>query len=284
MRLSFLTTRGASPVAVCARQCAREGGVRLRRWRYRATGNGTMPRTLLRCTSTGAMETPTLWPLDGGPHTAVYITTASCPSTGAVACRAGHRVRLHHDAPLANGHTPAVSGWSARMVNGSPTPYRPRVGRPTRRLPWGATQLWSIPATASGPRHDAAVPPSCLPTRRDSSLGVKPGQQRRVFDVGLAPEVHDWELARAQQAGKRLRTHTQPSLRFGEGNQLRRRGDLQGEFLLARQRPCPGASRRRWHTRGFPSQVQGVRRNRSTRTADPSGLGRHLGDSTGDLC
>jgi hypothetical protein len=89
----------ASPVAAFAHQRAREGGVRIRRWRYRATGNGTTPRTLILCTSTGAMASTTLWHLDGGPHTAVYITTARRPSTGAVACLAGHRVRLHHDAP-----------------------------------------------------------------------------------------------------------------------------------------------------------------------------------------
>jgi hypothetical protein len=120
----------------------------------------------------------------------------------------------------------------------------------------------------------------------ESSLGVKPGKQRRVFDAGLAPEVHDWELARAQSPGKRLRTHTQPSLRFGEGNQLRWRGDLQGEVPLARGRLCPGAgaSGRRWHTRGFPSQAQGVRHDAERRITNPSGLGRDRGDRTNDLC
>jgi hypothetical protein len=53
--------------------------------------------------------------------------------------------------------------------------------------------------------------------------------------------VHDRELAGAQQPGERLRADTQPPLRFVEGNQLRRRGDLQGEVLLACGGPCPGA-------------------------------------------
>jgi hypothetical protein len=48
-------------------------------------------------------------------------------------------------------------------------------------------------------------------------MGGEPGEHRRVFDAGLAPEVHDRELAGAQQPGKRLRAHTQPSLRFVEG-------------------------------------------------------------------
>jgi hypothetical protein len=58
---------------------------------------------------------------------AVYITTASCPSTGAVACLAGHRVWLNHSAtsssgpimrmrPLANGNTPSVPGRPARRA------------------------------------------------------------------------------------------------------------------------------------------------------------------------
>jgi hypothetical protein len=122
--------------------------------------------------------------------------------------------------------------------------------------------------------------------RRDASLGGQPGEQRPVFDARLAPEVHDRELARAQEPGKRLRADTQPPLRFCEGNQLRRRGEIQGEVLLARRRPCPGAgaSGRRWHTRGFPSQARGVRREADTRSADPSGLDRYRGDSTDDLC
>jgi hypothetical protein len=103
----------AAPMAACACQCAREEGVRLRRWRYRATGHGTTPRTLILCTSTGVMDTPTLWHLDGGPHTAVYITTASCPSTGAVACLAVHRVRLHHEAPSGQRSHPSRP-WVAR--------------------------------------------------------------------------------------------------------------------------------------------------------------------------
>src|SRR3989442_218071 len=93
-------------------KCAAAG---LLETRNQFSGNGTTPRTLILCTYTGAMDSTTLWNLDGGPHTAVYITTASCPSTGAVACLAGHRVRLNHSAtspsgpimrmrPLANGN------------------------------------------------------------------------------------------------------------------------------------------------------------------------------------
>jgi len=33
----------------------------------------------------------------------------------------------------------------------------------------------------------------------------EPGEQGGVFNTGLAPEVHDRELAGAQQSGKRLR-------------------------------------------------------------------------------
>jgi hypothetical protein len=53
-------------------------------------------------------------------------------------------------------------------------------------------------------------------------MGGEPGQQGGVCNAGLAPEVHDRELAGAQQPGKRLRTDPQPALRFGEGDQLRR--------------------------------------------------------------
>jgi hypothetical protein len=53
--------------------------------------------------------------------------------------------------------------------------HRPRVVSEAagRHAVWrgGATRLWSMPATAGEPRHDAGAPPSHLPTRRDSSLG-----------------------------------------------------------------------------------------------------------------
>jgi hypothetical protein len=65
-------------------------------------------------------------------------------------------------------------------------------------------------------------------------MGGEPGQQGGVFNTGLAPEVHHRELARAQQPGKRLWADPQPPLRFVEGNQLQRRGQLQGQVLLPR--------------------------------------------------
>jgi hypothetical protein len=114
------------------------------------------------------------------------------------------------------------------MVDGSPAPYRPRVGRPTRRLPWGATQLWSIPATAGGPRHDAGAYPSRLPTGRESPVGGKPHEEYGVLNAGLAPEVHDRELARAQEPAKGLRADAKPPAGFGEWDELGRCGDLQG--------------------------------------------------------
>jgi hypothetical protein len=143
-----------------------------------------------------------------------------------------------------------------------------------------------MPATASGPRHDAAASPSRLPTRRDAPLGGQPGEQRRVFDAGLAPEVHDRELARAQQPGKRLRAHGQPPLCFGEGDQLRRGGEIQGEVLLACGRVCPGAwaSGRGSHGQGRTSQAWDVRHREFMHPAHPSGLGRDRGDSMDDLC
>ena len=97
--------------------------------------------------------------------------------------------------------------------------------------------------------------PSRLPTRGDASLSGQPGQQDRVVDAGLTPDMHDRELAGAQEPGKRLRADPQPPLRFGEGDQLRRRGDLQGEVLLPRGRARSGAwaSGRRWPWPGFPS-------------------------------
>jgi hypothetical protein len=216
----------ASPVAAFPHQRAREGGVRIRRWRYRATGNGTTPRTLILCTSTGAMASTTLWHLDGGPHTAVYITTARRQSTGAVACLAGHRVRLHHDAPSGQwSHSSRL--WVVRTDGRRVTsPVSAASGPADTPSAVGGHTTVDHPCDRRRALARHEVPLSRLPTRRESSLGGQPGKQRRVFDAGLAPEVHDWELARAQQPGKRLWAHTQPSLRFGEGNQLRRRGDV----------------------------------------------------------
>ena len=63
--------------------------------------------------------------------------------------------------------------------------------------------------------------------RRDASLGGQPGEQRPVFDARLAPEVHDRELARAQEPGKGLRAYAKPPAGFGEWDELGRCGDLQ---------------------------------------------------------
>jgi hypothetical protein len=114
----------------------------------------------------------------------------------------------------------------------------------------------------------------------------EPGEQGGVCDAGLAPDMHHRQLARAEDPGKRLRADPQPSLRFCEGNQLGRRGQFQGEVLLPRRRVRSGAwaSGRRWHRRGFPSQVQGVRRAAETPIADPSGRSRDWDDSTDILC
>jgi hypothetical protein len=114
----------------------------------------------------------------------------------------------------------------------------------------------------------------------------EPGEQGGVFNTGLAPEVHDRELAGAQQSGKRLRADPQPPLRLFEGNQLWRRGQFQREVLLPRGRVRSGAwaSGRRWHRRGFPSQVQGVRRAAAIPLAHPSGQSRAWGDSITILC
>jgi hypothetical protein len=127
---------------------------------------------------------------------------------------------------------------------------------------WGAIRLWIIPPTAWGDRHDAGASPSRLPTCWDSSLGGEPGEQGSVGDAGLAPDVRDRETAGAQEPGKRLWADTQPPLRFGEGKQLRWRGQLQGEVLLPRGRACPGAwvSGRGSHGRGLTSQERDVRR------------------------
>jgi len=114
----------------------------------------------------------------------------------------------------------------------------------------------------------------------------EPGEQGGVGNAGLAPDMDDWETTRAQQPGKGLWTDPQPPLGFGEGDQLRRRGQFQGEVLLPRGRARSGAwaSGRRWHRRGFPFQVQGVRRAAETPIAHPSNRSRDWGDSTDILC
>jgi hypothetical protein len=53
--------------------------------------------------------------------------------------------------------------------------------------------------------------------------------------------MHHRQLAGTEDPGKRLRADPQPPLRFGEGDQLRRRGDLQGEVWLPRGRAWSGA-------------------------------------------
>ena len=99
--------------------------------------------------------------------------------------------------------------------------------------------------------------------------------------------MDDRELARAQEPGKCPWAHAQPPLRFCERNQLRRRGDLQGEVLLPRGRACARARGRLdagGMAGGSPLKQQGVRHGGATRTADPNGLGRHRGDSAENLC
>jgi hypothetical protein len=126
--------------------------------------------------------------------------------------------------------------------------------------PWGARRRGIIPLTAWGPRHNAGASPSRLPTRGEASLSGQPGEQDHLFDAGFAPDMDDRELARAQEPGKRFWTDTQPPLRFLERNQLRRRGEIQGEVLLPQGRASAQAevSGHRWHGRGFPSHAQGV--------------------------
>jgi hypothetical protein len=151
---------------------------------------------------------------------------------------------------------------------------------------WSALRLWISPPTACRHRHDAGASPSRLPTRGESSRSGKPGEEHGVFDAGLAPNMHDRELAHTQEPGKCLRAHPQPPMGFGERNQLRRRGDLQGEILLPRGRAWSGtwASGRRWHGQGFPSQQPGRRHGGAMRPTDPNGLGRYGGDSAENLC
>jgi hypothetical protein len=117
-------------------------------------------------------------------------------------------------------------------------------------------------------------------------MGREPGEQGGVGDAGLAPNMHDRQLAGTEDPGKRLWTDPQPPLRFGEGGQLRRRGDLQGEVRLprGRVRSSAWAPGRRWHRRGFPSQVQDVRRAAATPLAHPSGRSQTEGDSITILC
>jgi hypothetical protein len=88
-------------------------------------------------------------------------------------------------------------------------------------------------------------------------MGGEPGQQGGVGNTGLPPDMHDWEFVGTEEPGKRLWADPQPALRFGEGDQLRRGRDLQREVLLPCRGRGPVASRRRWHTQGFPSPVWG---------------------------
>jgi hypothetical protein len=196
---------------------------------------------------------------------------------------------------LGSHHAQAPSGqrshpirlWVVRTDGRRVTgPCRPRCSRPTRRPPWGATPLWSIPATAGEPRHDAGDSPSRLPTRWDSSLGGQPGEQGGVGNAGLAPEVHDRELARTQEPGKDVWAHAQPPLRFFERNQLRRHGDLQGEILLPRGRAWSGAwaSGHQWHGRGGPCQEPGRQHGEQCAPQTQTGCGRCGGDSAKNLC
>jgi hypothetical protein len=117
-----------------------------------------------------------------------------------------------------------------------------------------------------------------------SSLYSEPGEQGGIGDADLASHMHHGELPRAQEPVKRLRADPQPPPRLVEGDQLRRRGEIQGEVLLPCRGRCPAASRRKWHTQGFPSPLRSVRPEGDTGITDPGGLGRDRGDSTNNLC
>ena len=114
----------------------------------------------------------------------------------------------------------------------------------------------------------------------------EPGEQGGVGNAGLAPDVHDRQLARTEDPGKRLRADPQPPLGFCQGNELGRRRQFQGEVRLPRGRARLGAwaSGRRWHRLGLPFQVQGVRRAAETPIAHPSNRSRDWDDSTDILC
>jgi len=206
----------ASPVAAFAHQRAREGGVRIRQWRYRATGNGTTSRTLILCTSTGVMASTTLWHLDGGPHTAVYITTARRPSTGAVACLAGHRVRLHHDAPSGQwSHSSRL--WVVRTDGRRVTSPVSAASGPadTPSAVGGHTTVGHTTVDHPCDRRRALArhggPSLTPPHASESSLGGQPGKQRRVFDAGLGPQrcrcASAFPPARAPQSVASGRSH-----------------------------------------------------------------------------
>jgi hypothetical protein len=106
-------------------------------------------------------------------------------------------------------------------------------------------------------------------------MSGEPSQQGCVGDADLAPEVHNRELARAEEPSKGLWAHPQPPLCLSEGNQLRRRGELQGEFLLPRGRvgPRTWALRRGSHDQGVTSQERDVRRRGPRRPTEPRRLG-----------
>ena len=139
-------------------------------------------------------------------------------------------------------------------------------------------------ATAEAIQPWVVGPRACPALRPESPVGSEPGQQGSVYNTSLAPEVDDRDLACAQQSGKRLRANRQPPLRFGEGNQLRWRRQLQGEVLLPRRGRCPTASRRRWHTGGFPLQLWSAQPAGDTGLVVPSGLDHDWGDSPKNIC
>jgi hypothetical protein len=106
-------------------------------------------------------------------------------------------------------------------------------------------------------------------------MSGKPSQQGCVGNADLAPEVHHRELARAEEPSKGLWAHPQPPLCLSEGNQLRRRVELQGEFLLPRGRvgPRTWALGRGSHDQGVTSQERDVRRRGPRRPTEPRRLG-----------
>ena len=115
-------------------------------------------------------------------------------------------------------------------------------------------------------------------------MGGEPGQQGGVGNADLTPNMHDGEFAGTEEPGKRLGADPQPALCFGEGDQLRRGRDLQGEIRLSRRGRGPTASRQRWHTRRFPSPRWSVHAARDTGLRGPSGLDHDGGDSPKSLC
>jgi hypothetical protein len=56
----------------------------------------------------------------------------------------------------------------------------------------------------------------------------EPGEEHGVFNADLPPQMYHGQLAGQQEPSKRLRAHAEPSPGFGERDELRRGGDLQG--------------------------------------------------------